>query len=52
MAGKYKFEITQLKFEVKEDGTILNGRVFFDATAWTKPKPKPSQMAKFGMKYE
>jgi len=28
-----------LKFEVREDGTIANGRVFFDATAWTKTKP-------------
>ncbi len=26
-------------YDVKADGTITNGRVFFNATAWTKTKP-------------
>ncbi|HSE97299.1 MAG TPA: SMP-30/gluconolactonase/LRE family protein, partial [Blastocatellia bacterium] len=26
-------------FDVKADGTISNGQVFFDATAWTKTRP-------------
>jgi gluconolactonase len=28
-----------MAFEVSADGTISKGRVFFDATAWTKSKP-------------
>ena len=27
-----------MAFDVRDDGTIANGRVFFDATAWTKTK--------------
>jgi gluconolactonase len=27
-----------LAFDVRDDGTISNGRVFFDATAWTRTK--------------
>jgi gluconolactonase len=30
---------TWLAYDVKEDGTITNGRVFFDATAWTTTRP-------------
>jgi len=28
-----------MAYDVKADGTIANGRVFFDATAWVKTKP-------------
>ena len=28
-----------MAYDVKPDGTVANGRVFFDATAWVKTKP-------------
>src|SRR5207245_2834210 len=28
-----------MAYDVKADGTIANGRVFFDATAWVQSKP-------------